>query len=228
MADSRGFFVAGTDTDVGKTYGARLLVDGFAAKGKATYQKPVQTGCVRDGAGNLHAPDFDTVAHGKMVQCGSIDEHVPYRFEPACSPHLAAQLAGTVISLDHIRHCYFQLSAAADFTVVEGAGGVLAPLCETTYIIDLIVYLNLPVVLVTSLRLGTINHTFLTLRVLRESGIRLAGIVGNHTDEKTPAYIYRDNARMIRAHTHPAPFLEVPFGGGGGAAIEEFVNALIN
>jgi dethiobiotin synthetase len=227
MAEPVGFFVTGSDTDVGKTHVSRLLVDSFSAIRSTTYQKPVQTGCSRAADGTLLAPDFLAVEGGTMIHTGAVNDHVPYRFEPACAPHLAAHRAGTAISLDHIRDCFTRLSAAAELVVVEGAGGLLAPLGETTFMIDLIVHLNLPVVLVTSLRLGTINHTLLTLRVLHESGIRIAGIVGNETTPDIPDYIARDNARIIRGHTRPVPFLELPYGSADTRRIEEFRDDII-
>ena len=221
-----GFFITGTDTGIGKTYIARLVADCFAAQRRTTYMKPVQTGCSQGPQGILKAPDFDAVMEGNAMMKGTYEQHVPYRFEPACSPHLAAALAGITISLEHIRNCFTAIATTMDLTLVEGAGGILSPLGETTFIIDLIVYLNLPAIVVTTPRLGTLNHTFLTLRVLHESGVRVAGIVLNHVSNEPASYIHHENLRMIEAHTHPTPFLEVPFGSCDNQNLKDFCSAV--
>lgn len=207
-----GFFVTGTDTGIGKTYISRLLADSFSVSRKVTYMKPVQSGCVPDKNGELKAPDFDYVMKGGAKMVGAYDQHVPYRFAHECSPHLASALAGVIISLDQIRTNFMSLSKNKTLTIVEGAGGILSPLSETSFILDLIEHLALPVVLVTSPRLGTINHTSLTLRLLHESGVKIAGIVLNSFQEYPKDYMYHDTLRMIKEHTHPIPFLEVPYG----------------
>ncbi|MBN1578641.1 MAG: dethiobiotin synthase [Chitinispirillaceae bacterium] len=220
-------FITGTDTGIGKTYVARLIVDCSASQRKTSYMKPVQTGCTRVPEGVLKAPDFDAVMEGNAVMNGTYEQHVPYRFEPVCSPHLAAALAGQAISLDHIRDCFSVVSNKMGLTIVEGAGGILTPLGETTFIIDLIVYLKLPVIVVTSPRLGTLNHTFMTLRVLHESGVRVAGVVFNYHCNDTPSFVENENRRMIETHTHPIPFLEISFGCGIQQPLKEFADAIV-
>jgi dethiobiotin synthase len=205
----KGFFITGTDTDIGKTYISRKLADSFSTYQKVTYMKPVQTGCFADENGLLIAPDFQYVMGGKAIMSGTLDQHVPYRFEPACSPHLAAKMAKQSISLDHIKDCLLQISRENILAVVEGAGGVLAPVSETTFNIDLILHLQLPVILVTSTHLGTLNHTFLSLKELGRAGAKLAGIVVNNCRNAPKDFIYYENLRMIQEHTRPVPFLEV-------------------
>jgi len=226
MDNHLSFFITGTDTDIGKTYVARLLADCFSNNYKTTYMKPVQTGCTVEPTGSKRAPDFDYVLSGSATMNGSYEQHVPYRYEPACSPHLAATLAKETISLDHISNCLKTVSMGMNVTIIEGAGGILAPLSETTFTIDLIVHLNLPVLLVTTPRLGTLNHTFLTLRVLRESGIRVIGIVINNRQNIPFSFIYEENRRMIETHTHPIPFLSLPFGNSNAEQIKDFSNAI--
>ena len=226
MSFTRGFFVTGTDTDIGKTYVARLLADCFSTTGKTTYMKPVQTGCTREPTGELRAPDFDYVMCGTSRMNGTYEQHVPYRFEPACSPHLAASIAGEPIDLDIIKSCYTAVSGGMATVIVEGAGGILAPLSETRYLLDLIIYMHLPVLLVTTPRLGTLNHTFLTLRTLQESGTTLAGIVFNNCTNESLSYIYHENHRMIRSRAPAVPFLEVPFAAPDHHTVKEFCDAI--
>ena len=209
----KGFFVTGTDTDIGKTYISKVLADTFSCMYPAvTYMKPVQTGCIESSDGNLIAPDFDYVMSGRAVMTGTYDQHVPYRFKPACSPHLGASLVSREIALKQIYNCFFEISKNDTLIIVEGAGGILVPLSKTCNTIDLINHLQLPVILVTSPRIGTLNHTFLTLNELHRSGVVTAGVVFNNLHNDPVDYIYNDNSRMIREYIHPVAFLEVNHG----------------
>ena len=212
----QSFFVTGTDTGIGKTYVSRLLADTMAESTKVTYMKPVQTGCTIDTSGMIRAPDFDHVMQGKAIMTGSYEQHVPYRFEPACSPHLAAELAGIPISFTKVKECFESVQKKGIVLLIEGAGGILAPLSRTTYILDLILFLKIPVLLVTSPRLGTLNHTILTIEYLRMRDILLAGLIMNYHDGSSEGYIYNDNRRMLKEHVFPVPFLEVHHGANSG------------
>jgi len=121
----------------------------------------------------------------------------PYCFKPACSPHLAAKLAGTRISLKRIEIAYRRLSRKYDGIIVEGAGGVLVPLNAKETMLDLMVRLQLPVLLVARPGLGTINHTLLSLRVLAEAKLKVLGVVLNQTSPGRWGQIEEDNRRTI-------------------------------
>lgn len=222
----RGFFITGTDTDIGKTYISRKLADSFSLNQKVTYMKPVQTGCFADENGSLVAPDFQYVLEGKAIMTGTLEQHIPYRFEPACSPHLAAKLKKQSISMSHIKNCLVQISKENTLVIVEGAGGVLAPISETAFNIDLILHLQLPVILVTSTHLGTLNHTLLSLKELRRAGATLAGIVLNNCRNVPKDFIYYENICMIQEHTRPVPFLEVEHENPCQERINEFCKKL--
>lgn len=222
----KGFFVTGTDTDIGKTYISRRLADCYSENRKVTYMKPVQTGCFADENGTLIAPDFQYIFSGKAIMTGSLSQHVPYSFEPACSPHLAARLEKKEISFEHISNCLHQISTNDTLTIVEGAGGILAPLSETTFMVDLILHLQLPVIVVCSLHLGSLNHTFLTLKFLRHTGAEIAGIVLNNSRDIPEDFIYKDNLQTIINHTRPVPILEVKHGDDSDTDINEFCKQL--
>jgi dethiobiotin synthase len=221
-----GIFITGTDTGIGKTYVARLLLEGFTGSRTATYMKPVQTGCARDQLGNLAAPDFDYVMKNGAHMSATMDDHVPYRFEPACSPHLAASLAGVTISLELIREKFSRVSDKKTITVVEGAGGVLTPLSETATMIDLMVHLRLPVVIVTTPRVGALNHTLLTIKALTDKGIEPAGLVVNNVHEVPEDFIYHDTLRFLKRHVPEAAFLQVGHAAECGSDTRDFCNAL--
>jgi dethiobiotin synthetase len=227
MNKGTGIFITGTDTDIGKTYAARLVADTLAEGRTVTYMKPVQTGCVRDPQGALMAPDFDFVMKGGAIMTAEPGDHVPYRFEPACSPHLAASREGVAISLDYIRERYARVSTKESIAIVEGAGGLLTPLNDTDSMLDLIVFLKLPVVIVTSPRVGTLNHTLLTVRALELRGISPVGIVVNSHQQTPRDFIYFDNCRMIRRMVPEAAFLELEFGAEIDDAVREFCGKIL-
>ena len=158
----RGFFVTGTDTDVGKTVVSAWLL----AHLDACYWKPVQAGTV---------PETDTQTVRRLAEVPE-DRILPeaYVLKEPMAPHEAARREG--ISIDMAK-----LVAPQDdrLLIVEGAGGLLVPLNEQDYVIDLIEDLNLPVILVARSTLGTINHTLLSLEALRRRGLVVAGVVIN-------------------------------------------------
>lgn len=158
----RGFFVTGTDTDVGKTVVSAWLL----AHLDACYWKPVQAGT---------EPETDTQTVRRLAELPE-DRIVPeaYVLKEPMAPHEAARREG--ISIDMAK-----LVGPQDdrLLIVEGAGGLLVPLNEKDYVIDLIEDLNLPVVLVARSTLGTINHTLLSLEALRRRGLVVAGVVIN-------------------------------------------------
>ncbi|KMQ51014.1 Dethiobiotin synthetase [Chitinispirillum alkaliphilum] len=222
---SNAIFITGTDTDIGKTYISRLLADTFAGpQTTVSYVKPIQTGCEKDESGILRAPDADYVFRGKAVKIKEYKYHVPFRFEPACSPHLAASLESVSISLEHISHCLQLICSQTDLVVVEGAGGILVPLNEHQFMIDLMIFLQLPVILVTSPHLGTLNHTLLSLSTLRQNNLKLAGTVINNVRSEPDNFLTRDNKSVIRKHSSPSPVLEIEFGCNNNNKLKEFCN----
>ena len=195
-----GIFVTGTDTGVGKTLVAAGLLRALREAGAdAVPMKPVQTGCVRRHGG-LMAPDleFCLKAAGMVPTAEERARMAPYCFRPACSPHLAAQQAGRVISLARIRGAFRQLQDAHEVVVVEGAGGVFVPIDGRRTMVDLMKTLGLPVVLVGRPGLGTINHTLLSIQALRQAGLTVMAVVLNQTTPGRPGWIERDNRKTIQ------------------------------
>lgn len=159
---TRGIFVTGTDTGVGKTVVSAWLVRSL----DADYWKPVQTGCEDDD-------DTPTVAALSGLAPSRL--HPPaYRLRAPLAPDQAARLEGVEIDLDRLR----PPSTLAPL-VVEGAGGVLVPLNARATMADLMVRLGLPVLVVARSGLGTINHTLLTLECLRRRALPVLGVVMN-------------------------------------------------
>src|SRR5271168_2481667 len=139
-----GFFVTGTDTNVGKTVLSALLVAAL----DALYWKPVQTGAI-DGTDRELVRTWSGAPKDRLLR-------ERYRFDPPVSPHLAAREAGLRITLDSFE---FPEAQAGRTWIVEGAGGAMVPLNERDFMRDLMRHLELPVVIAARTALGTINHT---------------------------------------------------------------------
>ena len=172
---ARGWFVTGTDTEIGKTHVACGLLRLLAGRGQQVAGfKPVATGCEVVAGGLRNA---DALA---LRQAGTVDvsyETVnPYAFVPPIAPHLAAREAGVAIGPEPILRAFAALNAQADAVVVEGAGGWRVPLGDDWDMADLAAMLDLPVILVVGMRLGCINHALLSAEAI---GPRLCGWVAN-------------------------------------------------
>lgn len=203
----RGIFITGTGTGVGKTYVTCALLRALRQQGvDAAPMKPFQTGALRDGA-TLHAPDLEEAldAAGLRPTAEELPLMVPFLYEPACSPHLAARLIGVVepdASMPSLTEQVMErveaLLARHEFLVVEGAGGVLVPLSTHETMRDLMAGLGFPVLVVAQAGLGTLNHTLLTLEALRRVGIQVLGVLLNEAGPDAPEYIVEDNLEYLR------------------------------
>jgi dethiobiotin synthetase len=207
-ATGAGIFVTGTDTGVGKTLVSAALLRAFALSGlRAIGMKPVATGCRLDAYDRANEDVAALVAASNVR--APIEFVNPYCFEPAIAPHLAAQQAGSSISLTRIRECYLSLASLADRVVVEGAGGLLVPLGPYEDWCDLVKFLDLSVVLVVGMRLGCLNHALLTVEAIHSRGLPFAGWVANRIDSVMP--FFEDNLETLRQKL-PAPLIGImPF-----------------
>jgi dethiobiotin synthetase len=178
---TKGYFITGTDTGVGKTLIACSLLRAFAARGfKTVGMKPVASGAVAGGKGLVHDDVERLIAAGNLT---APREHVnPYCFAPPIAPHIAAAEAGVKIDMDHIGRCFNALTERADVVIVEGVGGFRVPLGPGADTAQLAARLALPVVLVVGMRLGCLNHALLTAEAIAGRGLVLAGWVANHLD----------------------------------------------
>jgi dethiobiotin synthase len=158
----QGFFVTGTDTDVGKTLVSAWLMTHL----DAVYWKPVQAGT---------EPETDSMTVRRLAEVGA-DRILPeaYLLPEAIAPHEAARRAGVTMEMAKLAP-----PATNRLLIAEGAGGILVPLTGDDYVIDLAAQLQLPILLVARSTLGTINHTLLSIEALRRRGLPLAGVVMN-------------------------------------------------
>ena len=183
MSSGRGTFVTATDTGVGKTVVAVALLRALAASGTtAVGMKPVSAGI---GAHETVHADVAALAAASTVDA-PLAERNPYAFTPAIAPHLAASSGGVAIELDVIATAFDRLAVRAEAVVVEGAGGALVPLSARQDMLDIPARLDIPVLLVVGLRLGCLNHAFLTAIAIRSRGLRCAGWVANVLEPAMP------------------------------------------
>lgn len=184
-AGTRGFFITGTDTDVGKTWVTLGLLKVLADAGYRTAGfKPVACGGIETIQGLRNEDALLLGEHATLR--ASYDEVNPYFFTAPIAPHLAARDAGVRIELARIKAQFDILAARADYVIVEGAGGWLVPLNERETIADMARLFGLPVVMVVGMRLGCLNHALLTAQSIAQHGVPLAGWVANAVQPQFP------------------------------------------
>jgi dethiobiotin synthetase len=201
----RGLFVTATDTGVGKTEVACALIADARARGlDAVGMKPAQSGVT---AGEPTDADRLLAASGGSEPLEAI---CPYSFALPLAPAVAARVEGLEISFARILDAARALAARHEAVVVEGAGGLLAPLTDRETFADLAAALGLPVLVVARAGLGTVSHTALTVEALRRRALTVAGVVLNRTaPEDDPSVPY--NAGEIARLTGVAPAALLPF-----------------
>ena len=209
---SKVFFVSGIDTGIGKTYCTGYLAKMWNAEGVRTItQKLVQTG-------NVDISE-DIEKHREIMNMGWFAEDetkltMPEIFSYPASPHLATQIDGREIDFAKIEDATQQLASKYDRVLLEGAGGLMVPLTKEMLSIDYIQQQHLPVILVSSGRLGSINHTLLSLEALKARGIELYALAYNLAHESQDALISKDTAEYLKVylaqHFPQAKWLDIP------------------
>jgi len=186
--------LCGIDTDIGKSVATGLMARHLLEQAEPVItQKLVQTGCTG-------RPD-DILFHRRLMETGWLEEDeqrltCPYCFSFAGSPHLAARLAGRTIDPLTITKATRALEKRFRWVLLEGAGGLLVPLTENLTLLDYLESQDYPLVLVTSPRLGSINHTLMSLTILQSRGLKLAGLVYNLYNSG-PNEIVQDTLRIF-------------------------------
>ncbi len=163
-----GVFVTATDTGVGKTWVACALVRAAERRGlRVAAMKPCETGDGDDGERLI-------AATGRALDPSLAR---PYRFHVPASPEVAARAENAVVDVARIVDAFARLTRDADFSVVEGAGGLLVPVAPGLLMADVAARLGLPLLIVARASLGTVNHTLLTLEAARARRLAVAGVV---------------------------------------------------
>ena len=201
----KGFFIAGTDTNVGKTRIAAGLLHVLAARGYTTAaMKPVSAGC-HDTAQGLR--NDDALILQRHATLALPYEHVnPYAYAAAIAPHIAAAQSGQVIDIAHLKKLFDDMAQRVDSVIVEGAGGWLVPINDHETMANVAQALGLPVILVVRMRLGCLSHALLSAESIAHHGLPLAGWVANVLNpDLTPL---QHNIDALRARIN-APLLGV-------------------
>lgn len=191
-------FITGIDTDIGKTYVTGVLARHLLDYGKSVItQKLIQTGVT----GNI-ANDIITHRTLMGIDLYEVDKDgttCPITLIKPASPHLSARLENRTIDVCQIDHTTHLLERQFDTVLLEGAGGVLVPLTNHLLTLDYIRTHDYPVIVVTSARLGSINHTLLTLEAIHARGLRLFAVVFNHHFD-TDGDISADTLNFLQNH----------------------------
>ncbi len=221
----QGYFITGTDTNVGKTWATVALMRYFINQQHSVIgMKPVSAGCVLDN-GQLKNDDALLLQRHASITL-DYDLINPYAYLEPISPHLAGVANPVVIA--QIIEGFNALKPLADIVLVEGAGGWYTPLNANQSIADLAQALALPVIMVVAMRLGCLNHALLTYRAIESSGVPCAGWLAMCTD---PDMLQRDANIQTLTAALPVPLLAVlpyqdtPDFNGLAACLAEQLNA---
>lgn len=182
-----GLFVTGSDTGIGKTLVTAGLARLLTSRGRVGVVKPIESGSEPDASGQPVPSDALTLREAAHATALPLDEVVAYALRAPLAPAIAAREEGVTIEPDRALRLIRRARSRSDFVLVEGAGGLLVPLAPGApyfTVADLIKESGLPVLLVASASLGTLNHTLLTARELERRRIPLFGVILNHLSSK--------------------------------------------
>jgi len=206
------YFISGIDTGIGKTYTTGYLAKLWNEQGQQVItQKLIQTG-------NVDVSE-DIQQHREIMGTGWLPEDeskltMPEIFSYPASPHLATKLDGRDIDFDKIEAATQQLAEKFEVVLLEGAGGLMVPLTTELLTIDYLEQKKFPVILVSSGRLGSINHTLLSLEALKARGLSLYALAYNLNDESQDPLISKDTSEYLKAylakHFPDALWIDIP------------------
>lgn len=210
MTLSKGVFITGTDTGVGKTRFTLTLMEALKNQGQqVSGMKPVACGAELKN-GKLINEDAELI----MQFCSKPTDYElvnPAVFELAVAPHIASSKKNEKIDLNQIIDCYRRLAFNCETVIVEGVGGWRVPISNKKSLVDLVRILDLPVILVVGIKLGCINHATLSAEAIRADGLILKGWVSNQLDKD---YLFPEetiealNRTLACPHIANLPYME--------------------
>ncbi|MFZ5803094.1 MAG: dethiobiotin synthase [Candidatus Omnitrophota bacterium] len=195
MVFKPGIFITGTDTNVGKTVVSAGLALVLRARGlKVGVMKPVATGC--------YGREDRLISHDAVYLWEAAENEYPALTSPArykhpLAPHVAAGLEKREVNVKNIFHAYEELQKHYDFLIVEGVGGLLVPLTKEYFVANLIREFRLPMVIVSHVGLGAINHTLLTIDAALVRGFDIKGIIFNRVPQANLSLAELTNPKTI-------------------------------
>lgn len=203
------YFITGTDTDCGKTYVTCQLLNYFKREHlRVAAIKPVASGCVEQD-GQLMSEDLLHLQHHNG---STLQQICPWRFPLPISPHLAAKEAGQSVSSQAVvAFCNDNAFGDLDYLLVEGAGGLMAPLNDNETWLDVLSSSHMPVILVVGMRLGCLNHALLTDLALKTHQITCVGWIANCLDPEMLAL--SENIATLSEKMNAPLLATIPYGG---------------
>ena len=193
----KGYFISGTDTGVGKTIVTACLLTLFRKWRVSTgVMKPIETGvdpeCCSES--NSDAKFLLAVSGNK----DALEEVCPIRLKHAAAPLQAARVEHRELEINRILENFRLLQNRHDQILVEGVGGLMVPLRPDYLVADLVLDLGLPLIVVSRVTLGALNHTLLTLTAAKRAGIDVAGVILNRREDRELNAVERGQAELIR------------------------------
>ena len=200
---SKGIFITGTGTDIGKTYVTGLIVKKLAQAGcKPAYYKAAMSGNNRRPDGSLIPGDALFVKECAGIE-QDLDSMCHYVYENAYSPHLASRIEGHPVEMQVVRQGFYSLVPQSDYITVEGSGGILCPICfdeAKIQLEDIIKDLHLSCIMIADAGLGTINNVVLTYEYMKAHNLPVKGVIFNNYH---PGNVMEDdNIRMCQYMTN--------------------------
>ncbi len=207
---TKGIFITGTDTGIGKTIVAGGIVAALKNRGiDIGVMKPFETGISKlNGSWKLQDGEFLKKAAGVKDPDSLI---TPFCFKNPVAPYVAANLENIRIDLNEVHHAFSELTSKYQFIVVEGAGGLLVPIKNDYLYTNLIKDFDIPVVIVARPGLGTINHTLLTINAAKSYGFKVIGIIFNNYNNCDYGIAEKTNPKIIKELSGISILGEIPF-----------------
>lgn len=194
----KGLFITATDTEVGKTVITGALAAAFKDRGlDVGVIKPVASGGVENSGGELIAEDATFLMKAAGIPETERKTINPLCLAPALTPAVAARQSGISIDVEHLTTCCKRVLANRRISLVEGVGGITAPIWEDYLVADLMQELALPLIIVARPNLGTINHALLTAEYARSRGLTVLGFIINPWDAANAAILEYSNIEYI-------------------------------
>lgn len=217
--DLKGFFITGTDTDVGKTIITSALIMVAMSLGlRACGIKPIETGCIKTKlkvkSQKSEIKDKNLIPSDGIFlkNIAGMDEPIdfitPIRFENPIAPLPASEIEGIFVNINKIKRAFMRLTKKYNAIFVEGIGGLLVPIKKDYSVLDLIKDFDLPVIVVSRPGLGTINHTLLTVNYALKEGLTVAGIIINNAQSSEKSLAEKTNPQII-SQLSPVPLLGI-------------------
>jgi dethiobiotin synthetase len=214
---TKGFFITGTDTGVGKTIITAAFVKvaqhlGFTAVG----MKPIETGCRKAADSRQHTAygnDSLIPSDGQFLReisgtDESLDLITPVRFETPLAPMPASEIEGKAVNMEKITYAFRTLTQKYDVLIIEGVGGIMVPITKGYSVLDMAKVFDLPVVVIARPGLGTINHTLLTVYFALKEGLMVAGVIINYAQPPEGTIAERTNPSALEKIC-PVPVLGI-------------------